>query len=284
MNLAIWSEQLLRLSGSVGGPKFYPHLASLLQLLGDFDELLILRFNTEQPPELRWQSQASEGDNLTLYLDKAYVLDPFYKAGAHQGQQGFFRLQALIEDGERAFQDYYNSYFRYLKVVDEMGYLIQTESGFIHIEFANFEDNAGFSAELAQQLHELFPLIDQLVVEHEGCLTQSNSPQALDARRHAVLIDDFQRLFASSVCTPREHEVVLLMLQGYPVKTIARQLECSLETVKMHRKKIYVKLGIGSQPELLALFIDILAGAVHPITEDPVLSYLEHRGEVKKIS
>jgi DNA-binding CsgD family transcriptional regulator len=41
---------------------------------------------------------------------------------------------------------------------------------------------------------------------------------------------------------------------------VAEQLSISPGTVKIHRKNIYAKLGIGSQSELLGLFIRDLTG------------------------
>ncbi|EMV9186339.1 helix-turn-helix transcriptional regulator, partial [Escherichia coli] len=42
--------------------------------------------------------------------------------------------------------------------------------------------------------------------------------------------------------------------------SVAEQLDISPGTVKIHRKNLYAKLGIGSQSELLGLFIRELAG------------------------
>jgi len=44
---------------------------------------------------------------------------------------------------------------------------------------------------------------------------------------------------------------------------VAEQLNISPGTVKIHRKNLYAKLGIGSRSELLGLFI-------RELTEDPL--------------
>ncbi|HCI2458441.1 TPA: helix-turn-helix transcriptional regulator, partial [Pseudomonas aeruginosa] len=46
-----------------------------------------------------------------------------------------------------------------------------------------------------------------------------------------------------------------LMLSGCSSKEIARKLAISAETVKVHRKHMYGKLGIKSQSELFGLFL-----------------------------
>ncbi|MNY59979.1 Oxygen regulatory protein NreC [compost metagenome] len=54
----------------------------------------------------------------------------------------------------------------------------------------------------------------------------------------------------------RELEVGRLMLSGCSNKEIARKLAISAETVKVHRKHMYSKLGIKSQTELFSLFLN----------------------------
>jgi DNA-binding CsgD family transcriptional regulator len=76
--------------------------------------------------------------------------------------------------------------------------------------------------------------------------------------------------FGSSLLTPREREVVRLILKGYPSKSVARTLSISTQTEQVHRKNIYHKLGISSHSELFTLFFDAIA---QPGTgTDPLLS------------
>jgi DNA-binding CsgD family transcriptional regulator len=46
-----------------------------------------------------------------------------------------------------------------------------------------------------------------------------------------------------------------MVLQGHSVKSTAQELGISPETVRMHRKNLYLKLDINSQSELFAQFI-----------------------------
>jgi DNA-binding CsgD family transcriptional regulator len=76
--------------------------------------------------------------------------------------------------------------------------------------------------------------------------------------------------FGSSLLTPREREVVRLILKGYPSKSVARELSISTQTEQVHRKNIYHKLGISSHSELFTLFFDAIA---QPGTDtDPLLA------------
>lgn len=55
--------------------------------------------------------------------------------------------------------------------------------------------------------------------------------------------------------TPRECEIVELILEGKGSPQIAQSLFISLGTVKNHRKNIYQKLDINSQGELFNLLM-----------------------------
>ncbi len=54
----------------------------------------------------------------------------------------------------------------------------------------------------------------------------------------------------------RENEVLKLLVEGQSYKIIAPQLNISINTLRFHIKKIYKKLHVNSQPELMKLYID----------------------------
>ncbi|RTF06923.1 response regulator transcription factor, partial [Serratia marcescens] len=62
---------------------------------------------------------------------------------------------------------------------------------------------------------------------------------------------------ARYLLTPREREIVDLILAGCSSQQIADRLFISLGTVKNHRKNIYGKLNIGSQAELFSLLLTV---------------------------
>jgi DNA-binding CsgD family transcriptional regulator len=47
-------------------------------------------------------------------------------------------------------------------------------------------------------------------------------------------------------------------LRGNSSKAIAKRLSISQETVKVHRRNLYAKLGVSSQSELFSLFLQRL--------------------------
>ncbi|HEX6961363.1 MAG TPA: helix-turn-helix transcriptional regulator [Lacipirellula sp.] len=62
-------------------------------------------------------------------------------------------------------------------------------------------------------------------------------------------------LAPTSALSPREKEVLVLLLEGYARKEVAARLHLSAHTVADYLKVIYKKLGVSSRAELLAKFI-----------------------------
>lgn len=59
-----------------------------------------------------------------------------------------------------------------------------------------------------------------------------------------------------TLLTPREREVMMLALAGYPNKVIANRLGISYRTVELHRSRILQKTGTTSMLELARLAAD----------------------------
>jgi DNA-binding NarL/FixJ family response regulator len=55
------------------------------------------------------------------------------------------------------------------------------------------------------------------------------------------------------VLSPREKEVLLLLAEGLPNKTIAYRLKISEHTVKFHLNSLLTKLGAQSRTEVAVL-------------------------------
>lgn len=105
----------------------------------------------------------------------------------------------------------------------------------------------------------------------------------LDAVRHAMEIDgaarhrlddchDAQALF--STLTPRERELVPLLLTGRLNKQIAADLGIAEKTIKVHRSRLMHKLGIRSLVDLVRFMDRVDAPAnqasagSHPLTKE----------------
>ncbi|MCO8313157.1 helix-turn-helix transcriptional regulator [Pseudomonas mandelii] len=88
-------------------------------------------------------------------------------------------------------------------------------------------------------------------------ITQLNRPEFWSSLRNKppepTLWPETILQFGTKITT-REKDVLKLLLSGFSNKEIAGKLSLSAETIKVHRRNIYAKLNIKSQPELFARF------------------------------
>ena len=54
--------------------------------------------------------------------------------------------------------------------------------------------------------------------------------------------------------TPRQNEIVHLMLNGFPNKEIATELNIAMQTVKNQVHRIYTKLGVHDRDGLINFY------------------------------
>jgi DNA-binding CsgD family transcriptional regulator len=71
-----------------------------------------------------------------------------------------------------------------------------------------------------------------------------------------------EKLFQDHNISPREQEVIRLILQGYTNQQNGDTLFISLSTVKKHITNIYQKLEVKSRYELIALFKNIALDSI----------------------
>lgn len=76
---------------------------------------------------------------------------------------------------------------------------------------------------------------------------QDNKPESMDNAFHFDGYEYIQRY----ALTPREVEVLKLLLAGAPNEKVCKDLVISLNTLKKHNRNIYKKLGINNRWELI---------------------------------
>ncbi|MBT8398403.1 MAG: DNA-binding response regulator, partial [Gemmatimonadetes bacterium] len=75
----------------------------------------------------------------------------------------------------------------------------------------------------------------------------------VDARGRARRRDLLEIRSRLESLTPRETEVMELVVSGKPNKNIARELEISQRTVEIHRARVMEKMQVRSVPMLVQL-------------------------------
>lgn len=83
-----------------------------------------------------------------------------------------------------------------------------------------------------------------------GCLLTDATIHVL-RRQHAEFEQRLERFAIIHGLTPRQQQIVALSLDGHPNASIARHLQLTVGSVKNHKLRIYQKLDITSERELL---------------------------------
>ena len=84
--------------------------------------------------------------------------------------------------------------------------------------------------------------------------------QSRETRELGRLTAEASRMIAR--LTPREREVLVMLIGGSSTKEIASRLGTSPRTVEVHRGRVFEKLRVGSLPDLVRISI---AAGVRPV-------------------
>ncbi|MBG5929705.1 helix-turn-helix transcriptional regulator [Providencia rettgeri] len=242
-------ERLPDVIDSVATNQFYPNLLSWLSSLIAFDNAIVYSFEKGAPPRFLSKVERRNSDSINrIYQRGAYLMDPFYQEIQKGGASKVLTLKELAPKGFY-HTDYYLNFYRKTGWCDEAGLLLDISTNRqLGIFFGN-EDRPFFSEKYTQApLKDAFDIIRSIVKLHKDV-----SPSSVSNHYQNT---DMQTRFG---LTPRECEVVELILAGKGSPQIAQALFISLGTVKNHRKNIYQKLSINSQVELFNLLMNRLS-------------------------
>lgn len=249
-------RSVAELIDALPSPPFWRTLARTLAQYVHHDSWVALIFS-EGRPQVLAESPGNDGAPDLLfqdYLHGLYLLDPFYIASRESTREGLVRLSEVAPE---CFEqtDYYQRYFSLNVVADEVQFNVALPGA--RTLCLSLGSRQRFQPEQIALLSLLQPWVTALMRQRLGFEPEPSEPAAappwqerLEQMAHQV----------ETALTGRELEVVRLMLAGHSSKEVARKLAISSETVKVHRKHVYSKLGIKSQSELFALFLQAQRG------------------------
>lgn len=246
---ADWIAASAQIIQQLGRDDFPEVFRALLQTCCRFESMILSRFSGTSAPICLYQDldEMQAAISVEFYASGPYLLDPLYQACRNNAEPGAYRLLDLAP--ETFFRsEYYKTFYRKISISDEIGILIkEAEDRWIVISLARFTRQPKFKPEDAQRLNAVFTLISSAALRHWG--------EAVTSQEKENTADWQQRMqtFGNGRLSPREMEVVLLVLQGHSSPTAAAYLGITVGTVKVHRHHAYAKLGVASQAELFAM-------------------------------
>ena len=90
---------------------------------------------------------------------------------------------------------------------------------------------------------------------------------ALDRRSREMLAQQDAIRDRLASLTPREREVLELIVRGLASKVMAEEMGLSKRTVELHRSRVMGKMGANSIAQLVRMFLDFQRGASDPATD-----------------
>lgn len=208
---------------------------------------------------------------LSLYLDVGFVLDPFYQLFLNCASDRVDSLSSIAPDDFRR-SEYYAKFFNPLDLADECGLMLpigETSALFLSMGVRKVRKMR------LDALRSALPVLSAIARRHWTVLT----PDQFDGTgRLAAQLEEAFDSFGASCLSPREGEIARMILQGYSTKAIAIAFDNSPETIKVHRKRIYGKLNVSTQGELLSLFLNALRHLPAGAKGDPILYLSAHTG------
>jgi len=204
--------------------------------------------------------------HVDLYEEGAYLLDPYYRAAIDNQLEGVFGVNEVAPAGFEE-SEYFNLYYQQAELLDEICFIFKAEhDALVSISLARRQGTQKFSQDDLALLKNIEPLVKSILLKWSAGLDND----VVNLEQH---LDCALKNFGSSLLTPKECEIVFLLLHGHSMKSVAERLNNSQETIKHHRKNIYSKLDIGSQSELFYLFIDSVRNSNGHMDEDPLTDY-----------
>ncbi len=203
-------------------------------------------------PQEKFARLDTPAESIKPYLNYYIHLDEVLQAHRDSGLL-VARSTDLLKYGEWTRRsEYYNDFLQTYHTHYLLGLNIKKgRTGFAMLCLYRDKSTGNFRPEDVQALQILYPhLLNWLQWRH--ALAEAAHGRFWSSReRPALNVPGFS--FES--LTPRELDVVQMVLTGLANREIAESLKISVNTVRMHLQNIFAKLGIKRRGQLLALYL-----------------------------
>jgi DNA-binding CsgD family transcriptional regulator len=256
----VWNDSLATTVGAIGTPDFAPALIEALTHVAPFNYSVIFAYcNSARPLDLfDTFPPAKRRVFVDDYQAGPYLLDPLFIAKPEAWGPGPHRVADLAPDRFPQSQ-YFRSYYVQTGLSEEIAFFapINRETRVVISLMRDAARLPPFAARERKRLSSVGPLVAAASVQNWKDIESRFSGRARGRK-----IEETERMLASAFhrfgegrLTAREAEIVELVLKGNSSEAIGKRLGIATGTVRIHRKNIYMKLGIGSQGELFSRFV-----------------------------
>jgi DNA-binding CsgD family transcriptional regulator len=272
--LSEWNRDLASAIAALGRDEFFPALIAAVRERVQIAYPQVWLYHRDLPPSVLYHEIPPEAISAQIdaYMEGPYREDPFFQASINRPKNRIYLLSRLTA-GRLEESSYYLDYYSDTGTVDEAIFLSQLKGGsVINLSMMRLPGQGPFSDEEYQLLYSLAdPISEALRIhsEFDAFAVKNLIQPGIDHQ-----IDLAFRTFGASLLSPREKDVLELMLRGYGTDTSASRLSIARETVRRHRKSIYRKLDVSSQTDLFSLFLNAMSCLGEAAGDDPLKVYM----------
>ncbi|WP_116366659.1 response regulator transcription factor [Parahaliea mediterranea] len=275
--LSKWNRDISIAIGSLGSEEFFPALIAAVRGQVAIDYPQIWLYHRDLPPRVLYHEIPAHAvpTQIDRYLEGPFREDPFYQASINQPRSKIYRLSRITHNKLQE-SAYYNDYYRETGAVDEAVYLARLHAGnVINLSMMRLPQHGEFSDKEYESLYLLAEPVSELLKRHSEHNDFAITNLIQPGINHQI--DLAFRTFGASMLSPREKDVLEMMLRGYGTDISAQKLDIAVETVRRHRKSIYRKLDVNSQTDLFSLFINAMSCLGEAAGADPLSVYMAPR-------
>lgn len=253
---------LERVCECVGEESFYDAIIALIAVLVPFDMYWVISYYRQSRPVIHTHEVTAGGNSgidrsqIRAAYDSGYFrFDPFFKHWREAATPGVYSMYDFVDSDETG-DIYVKTFMPISGVEDDVAVLLKVNSE-MAVGFC-IERRSLFSASERARLDTVFPVLNGLIKSHHR-IVRDIEKKGRDENIAPLRFRDAVSDFLPDLLTPRERQIVELVLVGCDNSFIARNLGVSVGTVRNHRKRLYVKLDITAERELFSLFLGHLA-------------------------
>ncbi len=266
---AAWAAASAAIVAHLDQPQLPELLVRAAALLVSFEFSVVFVYRGKANPVNLYDSLPAPLSRAGLrnYTQSTYVLNPFYAAYLSGLKSGVYRMRDMAPDD--FFENTTIANPQALRTTaEEAGYLTVgwpegREELCIALALPNGEcaeislsqqsAQGGFPDEALARLAPVIPFFEATFRHYWSLARPAHMTPSPD-----TTTDDAFQAFGGKLLSPRERQLAQLLLRGHSTVSVSLHLGISPTTVKTHRKNLYAKLGIATQFELFARFLDSL--------------------------
>jgi len=251
------------LGQSVGTGEFHGAcLALMAELVPQDSRWIVVYSRVARPRTLRFDvapSPSVEIDRdlvLSTYELGFYRFDPFFRYWQTGGAPGVVGMHEIPVPPSRE-NTYLTDFMPMTGMADDVAVLLPVSDH--ECVALTMDRSTTFSNDEFELLRQICPLFAGLNEAHLRAAAWKEERDETGTPSAPLDFGSAVRSFTSDDLTPRERDIVHLILGGFSNDAIARRIAIGVGTVRNHRKRIYAKLDITTERELFSLFLGHLA-------------------------